>query len=76
MKSGMGKIVGMIVWIMCSLAGIHLGLMVMGYNVFAAPMFNNGLAGLVMPLHYLAGVCGLISLYLFICSCRGGGCKC
>lgn len=77
------KIVIMTSWLVTALAAINVGLApVAHFNVFATDFMQNNMAGLIIPLHYLIGICGVISLASFIMAFAHGGhkhgedCKC
>jgi uncharacterized membrane protein YuzA (DUF378 family) len=63
--SPFGKIVGLIAWLITALAAINVGLMPVGYDFFKLPFVQNNLQSLIVPLYYLIGVAGVISLVGF-----------
>lgn len=75
MKSHGMKMLHHAVCFLTALAGIHVGLMAMGYNVLHMGM----LSGFAMPIEYLfglAGVAGLVMWFMhtFFCDCSACGC--
>lgn len=65
MKSPAMKWVGKIVWVLTALGAINIGLVPMGYNFLLSPT----LAGVAVPLHYLIGVAGVVSLVMLVLKC-------
>jgi hypothetical protein len=66
---------------------INMGLMPFGYNMFQTELFETTLAWAVDPIHYIAGIAGLLGIYKLIirmqgknsaysmCPCGRGECK-
>lgn len=78
-KSGFMCVVGMFVWLINILAAIHLGAIGLGYNIFNLEFFITTLSGLIIPIHYVIGISGLLSLFMFIkaLQCKGASmCSC
>jgi uncharacterized membrane protein YuzA (DUF378 family) len=77
MKSPMMRIVGHAVWLLTALAGIHLGLKAMGYNLMESSFVQMNMNWIVMPLYYLFGIAGVASLIMFFIACsKGHNCSC
>ena len=82
MHGGIKAIVGMSAWLLCSLAAIHMGLIAMGYNIFMTNFMQMNMQSLIVPIHYLVGIAGIVSLGMFVmacmggCGCNGGSCGC
>jgi uncharacterized membrane protein YuzA (DUF378 family) len=78
-KSGCMHVVGMLVWLINILATLHLGLVGLDYNIFNLEIFITTLSGLIIPIHYIIGISGLLSLLMFIkaLQCKGASiCSC
>ena len=69
MKSPICKWLGMISWPVTALACINMGLMPLGFNVFALGWVQANLGGMMDPIHYFIGLCGAVSLGMFVMSC-------
>jgi hypothetical protein len=72
MRSPAMRTLASVVWVITSLAAIHIGLSALGYNVFASPM----LGGVSRPVEYLIGIAGVISFAFLVmhsgcCWCGG-----
>lgn len=76
LHGSIGKILGLLAWLVTSLAAINIGLMPFGYDFFKLPFVQNNLPQLVTPAYYIIGVAGVISLLLFFMSVASGGCMC
>ena len=74
-------------WIVAIIILINVGIEPFGYNLFQTELFQTTLDWLVNPLHYIAGIAGLLGLYRLImklvhgqgslCGCSGkGACPC
>jgi len=75
MKSPLMRIVGHVVWVVTAVAAINVGLMPMGYDLFAFIPMNSESASLA--LQYFIGVCGVVSLGFFVMGCmHKGSCSC
>lgn len=69
------RVFGLVVWLFASIGAINWGLDAMGYNLFNYPFFAVSYPGLVMPLKYVIGLAGVISLLMMIDALlRGHGC--
>ena len=75
-KIGVWKLFDNVIWIITALGSIHLGLISIGYSIFSRPIFMTTLSGLIIPIHYIIGLAGLISLLMFFWSCSAYGEKC
>lgn len=75
------------VWLVAIVVLINMGLEPFGYNMFQTELFETTLNWLVNPIHYIAGLAGLLGLYRLImkvaykgkggwCGCGGSGCPC
>lgn len=62
------KVIGSISWLVTALAAIATGLMGLGvalgknFNIWDMDFIVNKLPWLVLPAHYIIGICGLLSL--------------
>ncbi len=75
-------------WLVAIIALINMGLEPFGYNMFQTEFFEVTAPWLVNPIHYIAGIAGLLGLYRLImkmvnggkgslCGCSGNGaCPC
>lgn len=74
-------------WLVAIVALINMGLEPFGYNMFQTELFETTLNWAVNPIHYIAGLAGLLGLYRLImklvhgkgslCGCTGNGaCSC
>jgi hypothetical protein len=75
------------IWLVAIVALINMGLMPFGYNMFQTELFETSLAWAVNPIHYIAGIAGLLGVYKLImkmqgksgmcsmCPCGRGECK-
>jgi len=72
------KIVTATVWLLTSLAALHLGLLGLGFNIWEQPMIagNELLHKLVVPLHWAIGLAGLWSLVVYVQWVMGGCDEC
>lgn len=72
------KVITALVWLLCSVGAIHLGLIGLGYNIWnsAFIMEHQMLAQAVMPIHLIIGVAGVISLFHYVMWVMHGGCGC
>jgi len=71
--------VGMIVWFFGIFGSLHLGFIGLGYNIFDLPIFMTTLSVLVVPIHYIIGLSGIVSLFMFVkaMQCKGASmCSC
>lgn len=70
-------IVGLVSWVVTALAAIHLGLLPLGHNIFNSEFLATSSPDFVRWIHYLVGICGIISLVmLFMKFSSGHKCKC
>jgi cytochrome b561 len=81
-------IVSKFLWVVAIIVLINVGLMPFGYNMFQTDLFLTTLDWAVAPIHYIAGIAGLLGLYRLImklvnrgsgslCGCSGSGaCPC
>jgi uncharacterized membrane protein len=71
------KVIGIIAWFVTALAAIALGLVAFNIDVFKSGFIVNNLPWIVMPLYYIIGISGIISLLMFFKSkgCCCGDCK-
>lgn len=67
------KLAALSIWI-TALASIHLGLIGLGYNIFSLPFFLVQFPYLIVPLHYIIGLAGIISLVLFFMAYNDSHC--
>lgn len=68
-------------WLVAIILLINMGLMPLGMNLFSSELFQGQLSWLIAPLHYVAGVAGLLGLMHFVramqnkggnwCGCNG-----
>lgn len=63
-------------WIITALASINIGLRPFGFNIFDTDFFRNNLMNIVVPIHYLIGLAGIISLAAFVLMCSGHSDEC
>ncbi len=70
------RILGAIVWVITALGAIHLGLIGLGYDIFALTIFQTTLHGWIIPIHYVIGVAGLLSLYMYFTAMMCKHCTC
>ncbi len=76
------RLIANLTWLITSLGAIHLGLVALGYDIFTTTFFLTTAHSWVMPIHYVVGVAGLMSLlmyfYMMTCSCcdASGNCSC
>jgi len=61
------------VWLVAIVALINMGLMPFGYNMFQTELFETTLAWAVDPIHYIAGIAGLLGIYKMIMRMQGKG---
>lgn len=70
------RLLGSIAWLVTALAALAAGLMGLGvsmgknWNVWQSDFVMNNLQWLVLPAHYVIGLCGLISLVAWL-KCLG-----
>jgi uncharacterized membrane protein YuzA (DUF378 family) len=64
------------VWVIAIVALLNMGLMPFGYNIFQTELFETTLNWAVNPIHYLAGLAGLLGLCRLIKACMHGGSWC
>lgn len=70
------RLVGSIAWLVTALAATASGLMALGlsmgknWNVWESEFVVTNLHWLVLPAHYVIGVCGVVSLLAWL-SCLG-----
>jgi len=69
----MKSMLGQTVWLLTALGSIHLGLIGLGFNVLTMPFVQENLAMLIVPLHYVFGVAGVLSLVMMMQGC-GSNC--
>jgi len=62
------------VWLITALGSIHLGLIGLGYNVLQQPFFVTNLAQFIVPIHYVFGIAGVLSIIMMMQSCKGDTC--
>jgi hypothetical protein len=76
-----------LLWLVAIVVLINMGLMPFGYNMFQTELFQTTLDWAINPIHYIAGIAGLLGLYRLImkiayrgsswCGCGGNGaCPC
>lgn len=71
--SPFGRVVGLVAWILTSVAAIAWGLIALGnsmgknWNLWDSS-FLAGMPAVIQPLQYLIGIAGLISLFCLITS--------
>lgn len=65
MNSPAYKVIGMIAWLITAIAAINWGLEAAGYDLFDLPFVQMNLANLIVPIKYVIGVLGGISLLMF-----------
>ena len=65
---GGNKVVTALVWLLTAIGAIHLGLIGLGYNLWEQSLIQNTefLRKLVVPLHWLIGIAGVLSLIFYI----------
>jgi|GEM_PF-2745027 len=66
-------------WIVSIIVLINMGLAPFGYNMFQTELFETTLSWLVNPIHYMAGLAGLLGLYrlcMKFSGSKGGFCNC
>ncbi|MGA9530735.1 MAG: hypothetical protein WBQ73_02490 [Candidatus Babeliales bacterium] len=68
MCSPLGRMIGKVTWLITALAAIHLGALVYGYDFFLSPLMQNNLHTLIVPIHYLFGLAGIVSLVWWVSS--------
>jgi len=72
----MKSMLGQVVWLLTALGSIHLGLIGLGFNFLNLPFIQENLAMLIVPLHYVFGVAGVLSLVMMMQgSCGSGSCN-
>ena len=71
----MKSLLGQAVWLLTAIGSIHLGLIGLGFNFLNMPFIQENLAAFIIPLHYVFGVAGVLSLVMMMQSCSGGTCK-
>ncbi len=70
------QMLGMACWALCSIGALNWGLDAMGQNLFHLGIFQYQLAGMVVPLKYLIGLCGAYSLVQYVQAVMSGkGCN-
>jgi len=72
----MKSMLGQVVWLLTAIGSIHLGLIGLGFNFLNLPFIQENLAMLIVPLHYVFGVAGVLSLVMMMqsCACKSGSC--
>ena len=76
MKSPLMRILGMTVWVITALAAINMGLISFGFNIFTTQFVLMRMHMLILPMYYIIGLSGLISLGMFVmhCMCACSSC--
>ena len=64
--SPMLRALGMIVWIITAIGALNWGLDALGYNLFNLHFIEANLAHLIMPFKYIFGICGALSIVMFV----------
>lgn len=64
------------IWLVAIVALINMGLMPFGYNMFQTELFETSLNWLVNPIHYIAGIAGLLGIYKLVLKLQGKGGMC
>ena len=67
----MKSLLGQAVWLITAIGSIHLGLIGLGFNWLELPFVQNNLAALIIPLHYVFGIAGVLSLIMMMQGCSG-----
>lgn len=73
------KLVGSISWLLTAIAAIAWGLIGLGvsmgknWNIWESDFIVNNLQWLILPGQYVIGICGVISLVMWL-ACLGAGC--
>jgi uncharacterized membrane protein YuzA (DUF378 family) len=70
------KIIGLAAWLITALVAINVGLAPFNFNFFATDFFQNNLMRFYVPILYLIGIAGIISLAMFIMACTSHCYKC
>ncbi len=67
-----------VVYLITALGAINIGLTALGHDFFELPFVMERLHQLIMPLKYIIGVSGVISLVMLLLPhhCSDNGCKC
>ncbi|HEV2917369.1 MAG TPA: hypothetical protein VGW78_06525 [Candidatus Babeliales bacterium] len=66
-----------ILYIIAIILLINMGLMPLGFNIFQSDFMQFTAPWLIAPLHYLAGIAGIIMLIAVIgCLTNKSGCMC
>lgn len=60
------------IWVIAIVVLLNMGLMPFGYNMFQTELFETTLSWAVNPIHYVAGVAGLLGLYRLVKSVMHG----
>ncbi len=67
----MKDIVGKATWLITALASVNLGLEPLGYSIFMSEFWQANLHQFQVPVHYLIGLAGLMSLVYFFTGNKG-----
>ena len=76
MKSPAMRMVGHVVWVVTAVAALNVGLEPFGFDLWNyVPMTPEMLPTIIK---YLVGICGVVSLVMFVMGCMSGhhGCNC
>jgi len=60
------RVLGLVVWLLTAIGALNWGLEALGYNIFNMNFIEMNLASAIMPLKYIIGIAGLISLLMLI----------
>ena len=60
------KWVGMFTWLVTALAAINYGLKPFGWDFYETNLMRTTLSNMVDPLYYLVGICGVVSLIMYV----------
>jgi hypothetical protein len=76
--SPMMKMLGMATWAVTAIVSINMLTAMYGYDLFSCCM--DSMAGMLMPLMWFVGICGIISLAMLVKACMCcpgcGACPC
>lgn len=72
------RALSMLVWLVTAIGALNWGLEAAGYGIFEMPFVHMHFANAIVPLKYIIGACGVISLLLYfkVIFMHDKNCKC
>jgi uncharacterized membrane protein YuzA (DUF378 family) len=65
----------MAAWVITALAAINMGLAPFNFNFFATDFFQNNFMRFYVPILYIVGISGVVSLAMFFMACNDSCCS-